>query len=221
MRSFAPRILPVKSDVVKSAAPARRKSRRSAGRAWIGSLLIVISIKYHLPRLWGAELPDRGLRAAAPAVFEVSSLPYVVDQLGAEARQAFAAGVADAPVDNAISAIREQFLGEGLRFLITVRIKQGAEFGAILAGRIMDAEAIDFLWEARIKERYLGQHFDVCFPPEDEDVELSRIAVMGAFGGSWHAGICLVDGEGSPVDLLWKQSFEDREAAEAAFARAV
>ena len=92
----------------------------------------MISIKYHLPRLWGAELPDRGLRAAAPAVFEVSSLPYVVDQFGAETGQAFAAGVADAPVDNAISANREQFLGEGLRFLITVRIKQGAEFGAIL-----------------------------------------------------------------------------------------
>ena len=93
------------------------------------------------------------------------------------------------------------------------------EFGAILAARMIEAEAVDFLWEARIKERYLGQHFDVCFPPDDEDVELSRVAVLSCFGGEWHAGACLVDGEGLPVDLLWKQSFVDREQAEAAFAR--
>ena len=96
-----------------------------------------------------------------------------------------------------------------------------AEFGAILAGRIMEAEAVDFLWEARVKERYLGQHFDVCFPPDDEDVELSRVAVLSFFCGEWHAGACLVDGEGRAVDLLWKQSFEVRELAEAAFVRGV
>lgn len=95
------------------------------------------------------------------------------------------------------------------------------EFGAILAGRIMEAEAVDFLWEARVKERYLGQHYDVCFPPDDEDMELSRIAVLSCFGGLWHAGACLVDGEGRAVDLLWKQAFEVRELAEAAFQRGV
>jgi hypothetical protein len=96
-----------------------------------------------------------------------------------------------------------------------------AEFGAILAGRIIESEAVDFLWEGRIKERYLGQHFDVCFPPDDDDTELSRVAVLSAFGGEWHAGACLVDGEGRAVDFLWKQSFEDRDLAEAAFARGV
>ncbi len=96
-----------------------------------------------------------------------------------------------------------------------------AEFGAILAARIMDSEAVDFLWEARLKERYLGQHFDVGFPPDGEEVELSRIAVMSLVGASWHAGLCLVDGDGQPVDLLWKQTFQRREDAEAAFDRAV
>src|ERR1700754_3917671 len=86
-----------------------------------------------------------------------------------------------------------------------------AEVGGILAGRIVEAEAVDFLWEARVRERYLGQHFDVCFPPDDEDMELSRIAVLSCFGGEWHAGVCLVDGEGLAVDLLWKQAFEARE----------
>ncbi|MEA3017996.1 MAG: hypothetical protein QOI38_2718 [Sphingomonadales bacterium] len=93
------------------------------------------------------------------------------------------------------------------------------EFGAILASRIIEAEAVDFLWDARVKERYLGQHFDICFPPDDEDVELSRVAVLSAYAGQWHAGACLVDGEGRAVDLLWKQSFEDRGQAEAVFGR--
>ena len=94
------------------------------------------------------------------------------------------------------------------------------EFGAILAGRIMEAEALDFVWEARLKERYLGQHFDVCFPPDEEDIELSRIAVLSCLGGRWHVGVCLVDGEGAPVDLLWRQSFEERAEAKTGFQRA-
>lgn len=93
------------------------------------------------------------------------------------------------------------------------------EFGPILAERIMDTEALDFLWEARVRERYLGQHIAACFPPDEEDVELSRIAVLSAFGGRWHAGVCLIDGEGRAVDLLWKQQFADRDMAEAAFER--
>ena len=42
-----------------------------------------------------------------------------------------------------------------------------AEFGAVLAARIMEAEAADFLWDARVKERYLGQHLDVGFGDGD------------------------------------------------------
>ena len=48
-----------------------------------------------------------------------------------------------------------------------------AEFGAVLAARIMEAEALDFLWEARVRERYLGQHFGL---DDDCDAELSRVA---------------------------------------------
>jgi hypothetical protein len=91
-----------------------------------------------------------------------------------------------------------------------------AEFGAVLAARIIEAEAVDFLWDARVKERYLGQHFDVCFEAEDE-AELSRIAILGFLDGRWHAGTCLVDCEGRAADLLWKESFSERAEAEAAF----
>ena len=95
-----------------------------------------------------------------------------------------------------------------------------AEFGAILADRILEAEATDFLWEARVKERYLGQHVDVGFDDDEGERELSRIAILSSLGGVWHAAACLVDGEGMAVDLLWKQNFDSREAAEAEFDRA-
>ena len=92
-----------------------------------------------------------------------------------------------------------------------------AEFGVVLAARIMEAEAADFLWDARVKERYLGQHFDVGLGHEEEEMELARIAILSFLGGRWHVAACLVDGEGMPVDLLWKQTFDGLGEAEAAF----
>ena len=95
-----------------------------------------------------------------------------------------------------------------------------AEFGAIQSAHILEAEAADFLWEARVRERYLGQHFDVAFELEEDALELARIAILASLDGRWHVAACLIDGEGSAVDLLWKRSFERREGAEAAFDRA-
>ena len=94
------------------------------------------------------------------------------------------------------------------------------EFGAIMAARIIEAEAADFLWDARVKQRYLGQHFDVGFGFGDDETELSRIAILSLLGGIWHVASCLVDGDGQPVDLLWKQCFGGRDEAQAAFDRA-
>ena len=95
-----------------------------------------------------------------------------------------------------------------------------AEFGAVVAGRILEAEAADFLWEARVRERYLGQHFDAICDEEDASQDISRIAFLSLFDGDWYAGIGLVNGEGAAVDLLWKQKFERLFEAESAFVRA-
>ncbi len=95
-----------------------------------------------------------------------------------------------------------------------------AEFGAMLAERILEAEAADFLWDARVKERYLGQHLDVDVGFGEDAEEHSRIMVLSHLAGRWHAGLCLVDGEGRAVELIWKRSFDGREPAEAAFDRA-
>jgi len=95
-----------------------------------------------------------------------------------------------------------------------------AEFGAIMAERILEAEAAEFLWDARLKERYLGQHFDVGLGIDEGEIEFARIAILGFLGGHWHVGSCLVDGDGRPVDLLWKRSYDSLDEAEAAFERA-
>lgn len=95
-----------------------------------------------------------------------------------------------------------------------------AEFGAVMAARILDAEAVDFLWEARMCERYLGQCVDVIFDEEDAAEEVSRIAFLSDFDGAWHAGICLVNGEGNVVELLWRRQFESILEAQMAFDRA-
>jgi hypothetical protein len=95
-----------------------------------------------------------------------------------------------------------------------------AELGGILADRILEAEAADFLWDSRVLERYLGQHINAI--PDDERMveDVSRVAVLSLLGGTWHAGICLVDGEGEAIDLLWKRTFDNREEAEYAFIHA-
>lgn len=94
------------------------------------------------------------------------------------------------------------------------------ELGGILAERILEAEAAEFLWESRIRERYLGQHLDMI--PDDESMseDVSRVAALSFLDGRWHAGICLVDGEGEPIELVWKRTFDSRDEAEYAFGHA-
>ena len=94
-----------------------------------------------------------------------------------------------------------------------------AEFGGILTERIIEAEALDFIWEGRIRERYLGLH--AAELAEDEVPEdVSRVAVLSSIGGRWYVGLCLVDGEGEAIDLLWKREFGGRSDAEIALERA-
>ena len=95
-----------------------------------------------------------------------------------------------------------------------------AEFGTTLADRIIEAEAVDFLWEARVSERYLGQQCGGDWAREEGDEDLSLVLVLSSLAGAWVVGLCLVDGEGSAVELVWKQPFPSRMAAEAEYGRA-
>ena len=95
-----------------------------------------------------------------------------------------------------------------------------AEFGEVLAERIIEAEAVDFLWEARVRERYSGQQIGWNLDDEDASQELSRVVILSVLDGCWYAGMCLVDGEGVAVELLWKRQFGSRGEAEIELLRA-
>ena len=91
------------------------------------------------------------------------------------------------------------------------------QFGAIVASRILEAEAADFHWQARVREHYLGQYTDDAFGSGEE---LSRVAILSALGGQWHVGVCLADGDGDVETLLWLRSYSTPDEAESAFERA-
>jgi hypothetical protein len=106
------------------------------------------------------------------------------------------------------------------RLVEGVRAELGCSDIAALADRIFEAEKVDFHWQARVRERYLGQHFALDFDGEDAGEDISRIAILSFLAGRWHAGICLVDGNGCAIDLLWLRSFERHEDAADAFVKA-
>ena len=106
------------------------------------------------------------------------------------------------------------------RLVEGLRSELGCSDIAAIADRIFEAEKAEFHWEARVRERYLGQHFPLDCGGEDAEDELSRIAILSFLGGRWHAGVCLVDGNGCAVDLLWLRSFQHHEEATEEFARA-
>ena len=106
------------------------------------------------------------------------------------------------------------------RLVDGLRMELGCSDIGALAERIFEAEKADFHWQARVRERYLGQHVELDFGDEDASDDLSRIAILSFLGQRWHAGICLVDGEGCAVDLLWLRSFERHDEAAETFARA-
>ena len=113
--------------------------------------------------------------------------------------------------------------GSGDAFALLVQGLQ-MEFGSVdvgaLARQILESERADFHWDARVQERYLGQHLAFDVGDEDAADELARIAILSFLDDRWHAGICLIDGNGCATDLLWLRSFDRREDAAEAFARA-
>jgi hypothetical protein len=52
---------------------------------------------------------------------------------------------------------------------------------------MLEAELVDFLWDARVRERYLGQQIGWDLDQEDASQELSRVAILSILDGCWYA----------------------------------
>ena len=90
-----------------------------------------------------------------------------------------------------------------------LEIEFGHGAGEALAHRFLEAEDSDFLWDARIEERWLGSYESV----EDDDLELDRIAICGRLDGRWFASVMLVDGDGLAHGTMGKRFCRSRKSA--------
>src|SRR3546814_18888365 len=87
-----------------------------------------------------------------------------------------------------------------------LELEFGRGAGKALAGRFLEAEEVDFRWEARVEERWLGTSDSI----DDEDVELDSIVYPGWHDGKWFcatmyvAGVCWARGVRG-CRQLWSQ----------------
>src|SRR5690606_22310507 len=99
-------------------------------------------------------------------------------------------------------------IGPGAREALADALR--AEFGPVLAARIIEAEELDFLWDARVVERYVGQHFvQDTVPGDGSECDLSRVAIVSLCDGVWRAAVCVAGGDGDSVALVWERCWED------------
>lgn len=95
-----------------------------------------------------------------------------------------------------------------------LEIEFGRGAGEALATRFLEAEESDFLWEARVSERWLG-----AYPAHDEeDIELDRVAITGRLDGRWFVAVSIVDGDGMAQGLMGRRNFRSERQAREAFA---
>jgi len=90
-----------------------------------------------------------------------------------------------------------------------LEVEFGRGAGEALAHRFLEAEESDFLWDARIEERWLGSYESI----DDDDLELDRIAICGRLDGRWFASVMLVDGDGMAHGTMGKRFCRSRKSA--------
>jgi hypothetical protein len=103
------------------------------------------------------------------------------------------------------------------RLVSGLEIEFGRGAGEALAQRFLDAEAVDFHWDAGIEERWIGTYEN---DDEEDDIELDRVAVFGRLDGKWFVAVMIVDGEGNAHGMMGKRAFGRESEACAAYRQA-
>lgn len=84
-----------------------------------------------------------------------------------------------------------------------LEIEFGSGAGDALAHRFLEAEEVDFRWDARVEERWIGTYESA----EEEGFELDRIAICGRLDGEWFCATMLVDGDGQAHGMTGCRQF--------------
>jgi len=95
-----------------------------------------------------------------------------------------------------------------------LEIEFGRGVGEALAHRFLEAEEVDFHWEARVQERWIGAYESA----DEEDIELDRIAIVGRLDGKCFVAMMIVDGDGNAHGMMGRRIFGRESEARAAFA---
>ncbi|MGJ3648221.1 hypothetical protein ACLB0R_07095 [Sphingomonas sp. GlSt437] len=95
-----------------------------------------------------------------------------------------------------------------------LEIEFGRGVGEALAHRFLEAEEIDFHWDARVQERWIGTYESV----DDDEIELDRIAIVGRLDSIWYVAMMIVDSDGNAHGMMGKRTFQRRREALEAFA---
>jgi hypothetical protein len=112
-----------------------------------------------------------------------------------------------------IAATSDRVL-EALKSGLEVEFGRGA--GEALAAGFMRAEEVDFRWDARIEERWIGAYQNA----EGDEFELDRIACLGPLDGQWFCATILVDGDGQAHGMTGCRTFLSRARAQDAMLHA-
>lgn len=94
-----------------------------------------------------------------------------------------------------------------------LEVEFGRGAGAALARRFLEAEAVDFHWEARLQERWIGAYASI----DEVDVELDRVAILGLLDGEYFLATMIVDGDGIAHGMMGRRAFANEKAARGAF----
>lgn len=97
-----------------------------------------------------------------------------------------------------------------------LELEFGRGVAEALAHRFLEAESIEFHWDARDEERWIGS-----YPNAEEDgIELDRVRIVGRLDGRWFVAVMIVDGDGNAHGMVGKRDFRSRAYAMRAFADA-
>ena len=94
-----------------------------------------------------------------------------------------------------------------------LEIEFGRDAGQALAHRFLEAERVDFHWDARVEERWIGTY--EC--PADDDFELDRVWILGRLDGRWFVAVMIVDSDGNAHGMMGCRSFKRAAEARRAF----
>lgn len=97
-----------------------------------------------------------------------------------------------------------------------LEIEFGRGAGEALTHRFLDAEEVDFRWDARTSERWLGGYQNA----EEDDFALDRVAICGRLDGTWFVATMIVDGDGQAHGMLGCRACASKRAAREALATA-